>query len=79
MDGQFTLRGTKRSLSFVTEVEQARGWFHVRGSFTIKQSDFGITPYSKVFGAIGVADELKIYGDLYVAPTQHDSEQAMLS
>jgi polyisoprenoid-binding protein YceI len=71
LDGHFTLHGTKRPLSVIVEVEQARGWLHVRGNFKIKQTRFGITPYSKAFGAIGVADELKIYGDLFVAPTQH--------
>lgn len=71
LDGQFTLHGTKRPLSVMVEVEQDRGWLHVRGNFNIKQTSFGITPYSKAFGAIGVADELKIYGDLFVAPTQH--------
>ena len=61
LDGRFTLHGTKRPLSIRVEVEQARGWLHVLGSFTIKQSDFGIKPYSKAFGAIGVADQLRIY------------------
>lgn len=69
LNGQFTLHGTKRPLSIMAEVDQARGWLHVRGNFTVKQTDFGITPYSKAFGAIGVADELKIYGDLFVVPT----------
>ena len=69
LKGNFTLHGTTRPLAVVTEVEQARGWLHVRGSFVIKQTSFGITPYSKAFGAIGVADPLKIYGNLFVAPT----------
>jgi hypothetical protein len=53
----------------IVDVEQARGWLHVRGEFTIKQTSFGITPYSKAFGAIGVADRLRIHGDLWVAPS----------
>jgi polyisoprenoid-binding protein YceI len=67
--GQFTLHGVTRPLRIAASVEQARGWLHLRGGFQIKQSDYGITPFSKAFGAIGVADELKIYGDLFVAPT----------
>ena len=39
----------------------------VRGAFRVKQTDFGITPFSKAFGTIGVADTLVIYGELYVA------------
>lgn len=68
LSGTFTLRGVKRPLRLIAEIEQARGWLHVRGSFPVKQTSFGITPYSKAFGAIGVADELRIHGDLWVAP-----------
>ena len=71
LDGQFTLHTTKRPLSVKVEVSQASGLLHVRGNFKIKQTTFGIKPYSKAFGAIGVRDELKIYGDLFVAPTQN--------
>ena len=69
--GLFTLHGTQRPLSFMVEVEQARGWLHIKGAFSIKQTEYGIKPYSKALGAVGVADELRIYGDLFVAPTQH--------
>ncbi len=69
LTGQFTLHGVTRPLRILANVEQARGWLHLRGAFAIKQSDYGITPFSKAFGAIGVANELKIYGDLFIAPT----------
>jgi hypothetical protein len=59
------------SRSAVNANMKASAVLNVRGNFTIKQTSFGITPYSKAFGAIGVADELKIYGDLFVAPTRH--------
>jgi hypothetical protein len=36
----------------------------VRGEFTIKQTDFGIKPYSVAMGALQVQDELKIRFDL---------------
>lgn len=42
-----------------------------RGGFRTQQTDNEITPSSEAVGAIGVADELLIYGELYVAPTQH--------
>jgi polyisoprenoid-binding protein YceI len=71
LEGNFTLHGVSRPLTVVAEVEQTRGWLHVRGNFVINQTSFGITPYSKAFGAIGVADELRIFGDLFVAPTEH--------
>ena len=69
--GNFTLHGTTHPLTITVEIEQARGWLHIIGGFAIKQTTYGITPYSKAFGTIGVADQLKIYGDLYVAPTEH--------
>ncbi len=69
--GQFTLHGTQRPLAIQVTAERNKGWLHVRGGFRIQQTDYGITPYSKALGAIGVADELRIYGELYVAPSQH--------
>lgn len=69
--GNFTLHGVTKPISLIADVEQRSGWLHVRGSFLINQTSFGIKPYSKAFGAIGVTDQLKIYGDLYVAPTEH--------
>jgi hypothetical protein len=51
-----------------TLVDQVNGWWQLRGAFRIRQTDFGIQPYTKLLGAIGVADVLTIYGDLYIAP-----------
>jgi polyisoprenoid-binding protein YceI len=67
--GDFTLHGTRRPVKVLAAVEQSRGWLHLRGKFGIHQSSYGITPYSAALGAIGVADPLVIYGDLWVAPT----------
>jgi polyisoprenoid-binding protein YceI len=67
LDGDFTLHGTTRKLKLVAEATPATSYLHLRGSFTILQSDFGITPYSKAFGAVGVADQLTISGDLWIA------------
>ncbi|QDV45659.1 hypothetical protein Enr13x_55380 [Stieleria neptunia] len=69
LKGNFTLHGVTRPLAFSADVEQRSGWLHVRGRFSINQTSFGIQPYSKAFGAIGVTDRLTIFGDLYVAPT----------
>ena len=51
----------------MTEATPATGFVHLHGKFTILQTDFGITPYSKAFGTIGVADSLTIWGDLWIA------------
>lgn len=68
LTGNFTLHGTTNPIVVVAEVERARGWLHVRGNFAIKQTAYGITPFSKAFGAIGVTDTLRLHGDLWVAP-----------
>jgi hypothetical protein len=43
------------------------------------QSQFGITPYYTALGAIGVTDELKVWGDLWIvkrAPVQKAEKSA---
>jgi hypothetical protein len=61
------LHGVTRPIQVVAEAEEQKGWLHLRGGFTMLQSQFGITPFTKAFGAVGVADELKVYGDLWFA------------
>lgn len=68
LSGQFTLQKVTRPLSFVAEVDVKNGWNRVRGRFNLKQTDFGIKPFTKAFGAIGVADEMTVWGELWVAP-----------
>ena len=67
-EGDFSLHGTTKPLEFAADVEVVKGWNHVRGGFAILQSAYGIKPYSKMLGAVGVTDRLLIYGDLIVAP-----------
>jgi len=65
--GEFTLHGKKKDISFTAAVsEPEEGRRHVTGSFVIKQSDYGIKPYSAFFGTVAVTDELKIWGDLWI-------------
>lgn len=69
LDGEFTLHKVTRPIQVVAEAdsEDQEGWIRLRGKFSILQSSYGIKPFSKAFGAIGVADELTIHGDLWVA------------
>jgi hypothetical protein len=78
--GDFSLHGTSRSIQVVAEADQKNGWMHLRGGFTMLQSQFGITPFTKASGAIGVADQLSVWGDVWIAtqrqvaslpPSQH--------
>jgi hypothetical protein len=68
LDGEFTLHGVKRPLQVVVTSESVNGMNRLRGRFTMKQTDFGIKPFSKLLGAVGVADELQVYGDVYLRP-----------
>jgi len=75
-DGQFTLHGQTRPLRFVADVDTQGDWRHIRGGFAINQTDFGMTPYTTALGAIGVADRLTIFGDLWVAERDLKAAQA---
>lgn len=69
LDGKFTLHGVSQPISLVAEAEPKNGWIHLRGGFTILQTSYAIKPFSKVFGAVGITDQLKIWGDLWIAGT----------
>ncbi|MBX9653715.1 YceI family protein, partial [bacterium] len=68
ISGEFTLHGVKRPLTFATKIEpitvDASIIKKMSGSFLIKQTDYGIKPYSAFGGLSKVKDELKIWGDL---------------
>jgi len=67
-DADFTLHGKTRHVESICDLELKDGWYHLRGNFKIRQSDYEIKPYSKMLGTIGVADELVIHGDLWIVP-----------
>lgn len=66
LDGQFMLRGVTRPLRVAAVVTSAEGRTSLHGRFAILQTDYGITPYSAALGAVGVADKLDIWGDLWM-------------
>jgi hypothetical protein len=66
LDGQFTLHGVTKHLRVLALAEESNGMIHVRTQFAVLQSQFGITPFSKLLGTIGVADKLTIYGDAWI-------------
>ena len=70
--GTFTLHGVKRPLTFTAKVEPvngaAPGTMRMRGSFVVKQTDYGMTPYSAFGGIAKVANEVKIWGDIVLVP-----------
>jgi polyisoprenoid-binding protein YceI len=66
LKGDFTLHDQSQPLTITAKLEKSQGRSHLSGSFTILQSDFGITPYKAALGTVGVADELKIWGDIWI-------------
>lgn len=70
VEGKLDLHGTKRPVRFQAKAEraEAKGAFRVRGEFSLLQTDYGITPYSALFGAVKVKDELRIDGDVALVP-----------
>ena len=59
VEGELTLVGTVRPIAFELAVTDGR----LSGSAVVKQSDWGITPYSTLFGALKVADEVEVVVD----------------
>jgi polyisoprenoid-binding protein YceI len=57
VQGELTLGGQSRPLAFDLAVG-ADG--RLRGSAVVKQTDWGIGPYSTLFGALKVADEVEV-------------------
>src|SRR5262249_33012680 len=66
IEGSLSLHGTEKKLQFKSKVEQAdkEEQLKATGTFTIKQTDFGIRPYAAAGGLAKVADELEISGEL---------------
>ena len=58
--GNFTLHGVTKRIECRVAAEEHDDELRVRGSFTIRQRDFGITPYSALLGAIRNRDEATI-------------------
>ena len=54
--GDLTLRGTTRPVAFDLAVADGR----VRGTAVVKQTEWGMKPYTALFGALKVADEVRV-------------------
>jgi polyisoprenoid-binding protein YceI len=66
LDGEFTLHGTTHRVHITATGATERGFLHLKGAFPLRQTDYGIRPFRKALGAVGVADVLTVYGDLWV-------------
>ncbi|MFO1094706.1 MAG: YceI family protein [Planctomycetaceae bacterium] len=65
--GEFDLHGKKQPLTVVAVAGELKdGLRQLTGEFTIKQTDYGIKPFSTFGGIVSVADALRILGDLSI-------------
>ncbi|MBK7597945.1 MAG: YceI family protein [Acidobacteria bacterium] len=60
LNGDLFLHGTKRAVSLPVNVVIDGSVLKAQGEAKLKQSDFGIKPYTGGFGAIKIGDELKV-------------------
>ncbi|MFC3978610.1 YceI family protein [Streptosporangium jomthongense] len=64
VEGDLTLAGVTRPVTIDALLADGR----VRGSVTLTQSRWGIKPYSALFGALRLSDEVGVWFDLVLAP-----------
>jgi polyisoprenoid-binding protein YceI len=72
VEGRFTLRDKERPLQLKARLERTNkeGVLRMTGSFTIRQTDYGMTPATAAGGLAKSADELTIWGDLVLTPAR---------
>ncbi len=59
-EGQLALAGRTRPLPLEARVRREPRGLRVEGEVRLRQSDWGITPYSALLGALKVQDEVKV-------------------
>jgi polyisoprenoid-binding protein YceI len=68
LKGELTLHGVARPLTLAAHIPASRNGYHrVRCAFRLLQTDYGMIPFRKALGAVGVTDELRVYGDVWVS------------
>jgi polyisoprenoid-binding protein YceI len=68
IEGTLTLLGRTRPLRLQVT---SPGPGHFRGSATVRQTDFGITPYSGFLGALKIKDEVAVEFDIRIKEIQN--------
>ncbi|QJD93659.1 YceI family protein [Duganella dendranthematis] len=59
-----TLHGVTRTLAIPVELREENGVINVKGTVQLKQTDFGLTPFSVMGGAMSVLDPMELRFDL---------------
>lgn len=66
--GELSLHGRTRRIDVPLAIAQDGDTFTARGRVRVRQSDFGITPYSAFLGAVRVQDEVEIVFTVVAVP-----------
>lgn len=67
LQGVFTLHGVSKPVRMNAEVdEQKNGFLHLTCRFSVRQSEYGMKPYTAALGAVGVSDQIDIYGNAWI-------------
>ncbi|XLZ71062.1 YceI family protein [Massilia sp. SR12] len=60
LNAQVTLHGVTRNYRVPLQLKEEGALLQARGSFSARQSDFGITPFAVFGGALAVKDEMEL-------------------
>ncbi len=61
VNGALTMVGKTREITVDVTLDASRDTLRVAGTFSVKQTDFGIKPYSTALGTVKVADEVTFH------------------
>ena len=64
VEGRLTIHGNARPLTLDCELREVRDRWVVVGEARLSQTAFGVTPYSALFGALKVQDEVRVSWEL---------------
>ena len=59
-----TLHGVTRTLAIPVQLREENDIINVKGTVSLKQTDFGLTPFSVMGGAMSVQDQMELRFDL---------------
>jgi polyisoprenoid-binding protein YceI len=59
-----TLHGVTRTLAIPVDLREENDIINVKGTINLKQTDFGLTPFSVMGGAMSVQDQMELRFDL---------------
>jgi polyisoprenoid-binding protein YceI len=68
LDGDLTIGGQTRPAGVEVDLEPAADGLHARGAARIRQTDFGIKPYSAMMGMLKVSDQVDVDFDVRLPP-----------